>query len=85
MPKTATDAVPLRLTGSKMGTTWQVLIDTPPEDMVPHDLGTALQARVAEGDAQMSTWSPDSALMRFNAAPTGEWLAWPDPLLALLE
>ncbi|MEN9410829.1 MAG: hypothetical protein RL216_2803 [Pseudomonadota bacterium] len=68
-----------------MGTTWEVLIDIPPEARIPQDLGDAFQASVDEVDDQMSTWSPDSALMRFNAAPTGEWLALPDPLLAVLE
>jgi len=32
----------------------------------------------------MSTWKPDSDLMRLNAAPCGQWLAVPDELLRVL-
>ncbi|MFY8030354.1 MAG: FAD:protein FMN transferase, partial [Devosia sp.] len=36
-----------------------------------------LQAAVDAVDAQMSTWKRDSALMRFNRSPVGEWFALP--------
>ena len=38
-----------------------------------------------EVDAQMSTWRPDSALMRLNSAPVGEWMAVPAHLLTVLR
>lgn len=80
MPKTATDTL---LSGPTMGTSWQVRLDAPPPD--PAALQAALQAAVDEVDDQMSTWKPDSALMRFNAAPCDLWHPLPDPLLAVLE
>lgn len=80
MPKTATDTL---LSGPTMGSTWQVRLDEPPADFGA--LHAALQAAVDEVDDQMSTWTPDSALMRFNAAPCDQWHALPDHLLAVLE
>ena len=51
-----------------MGTRWTALFFTAPGfDPVPVQL--ALQAAVDAVDAQMSTWRPDSDLMRVNAAP----------------
>lgn len=47
------------------------------------DLGllpAAVHAAVDQVDRQMSTWKPDSDLMRFNAAPVGEWVAVPADL-----
>ena len=38
-----------------------------------------------EVDAQMSTWKPDSDLMRLNAAPLDTWVPLPDRLLTVLE
>lgn len=80
MRKTATDTL---LSGPTMGTTWQVRLDDAPADPLP--LHAALQAAVSEVDDQMSTWKADSALMRFNAAPCGEWHPLPAPLLAVLD
>lgn len=80
MPKTATDTL---LSGPTMGTTWQVRLDDAPADPAP--LHAALQSAVAEVDDQMSTWNPDSALMRFNAAPCDAWHPLPGHLLTVLE
>ncbi|SDL40196.1 FAD:protein FMN transferase [Paracoccus chinensis] len=33
----------------------------------------------------MSTWRPDSDLMRLSAAPVGTWVRMPAPLLAVLR
>ena len=33
----------------------------------------------------MSTWKPDSDLMRLNAAPVGAWVAVPDRLREVLR
>lgn len=80
MSRTATDTI---LSGPTMGTTWQVRLDGAVTD--PDALRVALQAAVSEVDDQMSTWKPDSALMRFNAAPCDIWHPLPDRLLAVLE
>lgn len=69
--------------GPTMGTRWNVRIAGGARDDVPA-LQTALQAAVQEVDAQMSTWRDDSDLMRFNAAPTGVWVALPRALIHVL-
>jgi thiamine biosynthesis lipoprotein len=65
-----------------MGTRWSVLIDDPVTDPT---LQSRFQAAVDEVDAQMSTWKPDSDLMRLNAAPLDAWVPLPDRLLCVLE
>lgn len=51
------------------------------------DLG-AVQAELQEVvdavDAQMSTWKPDSALMRFNRLPVGEWFGLPPEMAQVI-
>lgn len=44
-----------------------------------------MQAAVAQVDAQMSTWRPDSDLMRLNAAAPEVWVEVPPELMAVLE
>lgn len=85
MPKTATDPAVLRLGGATMGTEWSVLVDAPLAAPARAALQDDLQRAVDEVDLQMSTWKPDSALMRFNAASVGQWLALPRHLLKVLE
>ena len=79
MPKTPIS--PVALGGPTMGTRWSVLTDTPPTDPT---LQSQLQAAVDEVDTQMSTWKPDSDLMRLNAAPLDAWVALPDRLMSVL-
>jgi thiamine biosynthesis lipoprotein len=77
---------PLRhaLNGPTMGTRWSALFFAAADvDAAP--LQAALQAAVAEVDDQMSSWKPDSDLMRINHAPPGEWIAAPAQLLAVLR
>jgi thiamine biosynthesis lipoprotein len=77
---------PLRhaLNGPTMGTRWSALFFAAADvDVAP--LQAALQAAVAEVDDQMSSWKPDSDLMRINHAPPGEWIAAPAQLLAVLR
>jgi len=84
MPKTCTDLVRHALSGPTMGTRWSALFHMPPEfDEQP--VAAAMAAAVAEVDAQMSTWKPDSALMRLNAAAPGVWVDVPAALLAVLD
>lgn len=78
MQKTSTDRHHLQ--GPTMGTRWSVRLD----GQAPPELAFALQQAVDEVDAQMSTWKPDSDLMRLNAAATGEWIALPAALLTVL-
>jgi thiamine biosynthesis lipoprotein len=67
-----------------MGTRWTALFHASPSfDVDP--VRAALQAAVDEVDAQMSTWKPDSELMRLNAAPVGIWQAVPARLLEVFD
>ena len=67
-----------------MGTRWTALFFAAP-GFDPAPVQAALQAAVAAVDAQMSTWEPDSDLMRLNAAPVGEWRNIPPDLLRVLD
>lgn len=78
MPKMSIDQI--RLAGPTMGTEWSVLMDGP----APDTLETALQNAVNDVDMQMSTWKPNSDLMRLNAAPVGDWVNLPAQLLRVL-
>ena len=71
------------LNGPTMGTRWSALFFAPPR-FDPAPVQAALQAAVDAVDAQMSTWKPDSDLMRLNAAPVGEWQDIPPDLARVL-
>ncbi|WP_323013618.1 FAD:protein FMN transferase [Devosia sp.] len=84
MPKTSTDPIRHALNGPTMGTRWSALfyadagLDTMP-------VQEALQMAVAEVDAAMSTWQPDSDLMRLNRALENTWVAVPAGLAEVLD
>lgn len=83
MSKTSTDLTRHALNGPTMGTRWAALFHAAPDfDVEP--LRAALQAAVDEVDAQMSTWKPESDLMRLSAAPVGAWVDVPRHLLNVL-
>lgn len=84
MSKMSTEMVRHALNGPTMGTRWSALFFTEP-GFDPNVVHGTLQSAVDEVDAQMSTWKPDSDLMRLNAAPVGEWVAIPDRLFAVLR
>ena len=86
MSKTSTETTGLpriALNGPTMGTRWSALFHADP-GLDPEPVRAALQAAVAEVDAQMSTWKPESDLMRLNAAAPGAWVPVPARLLAVL-
>lgn len=72
------------LSGATMGTRWSALVHTPPATDIDA-LKMALSRSVDRVDLQMSTWKPESDLMRFNAAPPGTWVALPAELMQVLE
>jgi thiamine biosynthesis lipoprotein len=84
MSKTSTEMARIAVNGPTMGTRWSALffaqagIDT-------GAIKVALQVAVDDVDAQMSTWKPDSDLMRLNAAPAGAWVALPESLCTVLR
>jgi thiamine biosynthesis lipoprotein len=67
-----------------MGTSWQVTFHASP-GLDPGPVRRALQAAVDEVDAQMSTWKPDSDLMRLNRTPPGKWVMLPTRLAEVLR
>lgn len=84
MSKTFTDMNRHALNGPTMGTRWSALFHASSGfDIAP--VKTALQAAVEEVDMQMSTWRPDSDLMRLNAAPTDIWMPVPQELVHVLR
>lgn len=84
MSKMSTERAHIALNGPTMGTRWSALLFADP-GFDPGPVRSALQAAVDEVDGQMSTWKPDSDLMRLNAAPIGEWIAVPARLLEVLR
>jgi thiamine biosynthesis lipoprotein len=72
------------LSGPTMGTRWSALFYTT-EAFGRGSVRDALQAAVDEVDAQMSTWRPDSDLMRLNAAPPDTWVKMPRRLIEVLR
>ena len=55
-----------------------------PERLDLVGLGVDLQQAVDAVDGQMSTWKPDSDLMRFNRAPVDGWVDVPEQLGTVL-
>lgn len=80
----STEPIRVALNGPTMGTRWSALFFAPADfDVIP--LRQALQDAVNQVDSQMSTWRPDSDLMRLNAAPIGEWVSIPAQLAEVLN
>ncbi len=76
MSKMSTEKRRFALNGPCMGTRWTAAFFAD-SGFVPATLHAALQAAVDEVDAQMSTWKPDSDLIRLNAAPLATWIPVP--------
>ncbi|MES1940228.1 ApbE family lipoprotein [Salinisphaera sp. T5B8] len=66
---------PVRVEGPAQGTTYSVTVMNPPADLDEAGLKDAMGTVIARIDAQMSTWRDDSEIVRFNAAPSGEWVS----------
>ncbi len=84
MSKMSTDRVRHALNGPTMGTRWSALFYTD-NGVDAESIRATLQAAVEEVDTQMSTWKPQSDLMRLNAAAVGEWLTVPTLLQDVLR
>lgn len=73
------------LSGSTMGTTFNVVLVAPDDDIV----GEPLKARIAETlsgvDELTSTWRADSDLAMFNANPATEWITVSAELCSAIE
>jgi thiamine biosynthesis lipoprotein len=76
------------LNGETMGTRYSAIFFTPENldaDLDVDAVATALFASVDLVDRQMSTWKPQSDLMRLNAAPIKEWVNIPAELAEVLN
>lgn len=83
MPKMPTDLVRLALSGPTMGTRWSALLQAP-GTTDPAPIEAALALAVGEVDRQMSTWKPESDLMRLNRASVGTAVPVPAALMEVL-
>lgn len=79
MPKMFTK---IALNGQTMGTRWSAIFYT---DENAEHVQKSLQSTVSKVDQQMSTWQPDSDLMRLNASALNQWQAIPDDLAKVIE
>ncbi len=73
----------VRLDGESMGSTWTVKYvgDAASSARVR----AAIAQQLADVDAQMSTWKPESPLSRYNAAPPATWHVLPEALFAVMQ
>ncbi|MEQ1768897.1 MAG: FAD:protein FMN transferase [Devosia sp.] len=72
----------IALNGATMGTRYSAVFYA---GVTPNGLPQALQRSVDAVDDQMSTWKPQSDLMRFNRAALGSWVTVPHGLLHVVE
>ncbi len=83
MSKIPTNFTRRTLNGPTMGTRWSAQFHTPAVTD-PDPIHAALAESVNIVDRQMSTWKPDSDLMRLNRAPVGEWVPMRAELMEVL-
>jgi thiamine biosynthesis lipoprotein len=62
------------LSGSTMGTTFNITLVAPPADMDLDSLQTRIQDRLEHVDSIASTYRSDSELSRFNAESSTDWV-----------
>ena len=75
----------LTLAGPTMGTSWSVQIPQPPAGLDQAALYADITAVLAEVNARMSTYQPDSELSRFNVAQSTDWFPVSVELVRLVE
>lgn len=78
------------LRGETMGTSYQVTLVAEAEPgwdwpLSKEDVQSQLDGRLRQINQWMSTYIDDSALMRFNRAPQGQWVTLPEPLIEVLR
>ena len=83
MSKIPTDLVRHALNGPTMGTRWSALFYAPAA-VDPEPIRAALAENADLVDRQMSTWNPDSDLMRLYRTPVGTWFSVPAALMDVL-
>ncbi|MCH8499487.1 MAG: FAD:protein FMN transferase [Marinobacter sp.] len=73
------------LEGRIFGTFYQIIVIGPYSDSELDAFRVGLRQVMDEVDMSMSTYKPDSELMRFNRAPLGEWVQVSPGLFTVLE
>lgn len=63
----------LQVAGQTMGTRYAVTIDSPRETDTEASVIAEIEKRLAEINAQMSTWEETSEISRFNRSDSGNW------------
>jgi FAD:protein FMN transferase len=84
-PRTGDDSSAGRISGSTMGTTYSVVLGGDPGPSELAALGGAVEAVLAEIDASMSTWDPDSELSRLNDHRSDAPVTVSEDLAAVLQ
>lgn len=75
------DDRPVTFGGRTMGTTWSLRMDSQAEAVRQSDLQQQLDA----WESILSHWQRDSALSRFNASSSTDWIAVPAELVDVVE
>lgn len=74
----------LELKGETMGTTWHVTI-VDPQQLDEAALESAIESRLSDINAMMSTYDPDSELSQFNASSIVEWQPMSVDIIKVIE
>ncbi|SDK22415.1 thiamine biosynthesis lipoprotein [Microbulbifer yueqingensis] len=69
-----------KLSGPTMGTRYHITVVAPPAEVAKESLQELIEQELEAVNREMSTYIPDSELMRFNAGPIGEPVAISEPL-----
>lgn len=79
---------PTVLRGTTMGTTWSVMLASPPNMTISEvhlaELRAGIDHQLDRIVDQMSTWKSDSDLSRYNRASAGTWIALEPEFMAVL-
>ncbi|WP_395739103.1 FAD:protein FMN transferase [Prosthecobacter sp.] len=80
------DDPPVALGGRTMGTTWSLKVYSPTYRTVsPSFVQTKIQHQLDEWENILSHWRPDSAVSRFNASSSTDWISVPGELVEVVE
>lgn len=73
------------LSGKTMGTTFNIKLSPPPDHATQTLIKQQVEQRLAEINQQLSTYIPDSDLMRFNRSVSTDWQPVPTSLAILVD
>jgi thiamine biosynthesis lipoprotein len=74
----------VRITGSTMGTSYELKLVPDAGQTIPADIKTRADELLVRINQQMSTYEPDSELSRFNRNPSTDWIAVSPELLSVV-